>query len=159
MKYARLAMASFLLGVGLYGLPDLSRLIPANEVVVKEPSDELKKLVEPVERVVVTMTPEDRAWLRDIYINARRIVSTDGDMKQPSIPNTVVLRKVHITVLEYIWKGMAGNAPKKYPSLKSAIDSVVEGAIGLDPKELDDQTRDSAADVFGAIAWVASGRK
>jgi len=163
VNLVRVAAAGLLLGIGLHGLPDVSRIAllfeSKQEVRVTEPSDDLKKLVEPISKIVDTMTNLDKLWFRDVYINATRVVLADGEMKAPSITDTVVLRKVHITVLEFIWKGMADNAPKKYPHLKTEVDAALEAAIGLDPKPVDAEVRDAAGDVFNAIAWVANGGK
>jgi hypothetical protein len=164
VRLTRIAVAGLLLGVGLFGLPDVSKIkLPATSVVeevkIAEPSDKMKKLVEPIAKIVETMTELDRLWLRDTYLNARKIVLSDGEMKSPAIDDTILFRKVHMTALEFIWKGMADNAPKKYPTLKKEIDAAVEGAVPLDIAPFDDEKRESAGEVFDAIAWVANGGK
>lgn len=156
MKIVRLALAAALVAVAFGGvtLP----LPSAVTLSVKEPSESMKPQIKPVIRAVSEMNAIDRLWLQYIYVNAARIVEQDGESREPSMETTEGLRAVHLSVLAYIWRGLADNKPGKYPQLKDAIESAFNGVIGDDHREMTTELRRKAAELFEAIAWAGLGK-
>jgi hypothetical protein len=156
MKIARRALAAALFVFALGGLP-----LPGPSIAVlsvKEPTESMKSEIKPVARAVSSMSAIDRLWLQYIYQNAAKIVTQDGESSEPSMDTTDGLRAVHISVLAYIWRGLADNQPGKYPQLKDAIEAAFDGTIGDDRRVLTPELRAKAAELFEAIAWAGLGK-
>lgn len=157
----RLAAAAVLVLIGVFGIPDVSKFkpTPASDAVVDihEPSETMKKAVYAVGAATDGMSPIDRFWFSQTYMNAARMVEADGQVPEPSILSTDGIRQINKTALTFVWKGMAANAPGKYPKLKEAVDGVLDSVIGLDRKKVTPEVRDTAVELFEAIAWVGRG--
>lgn len=156
MKIARLALAALLVAFAIGGVP-----LPATSTAtlsVTEPSEPMKSQIRPVIKAVAEMNAIDRLWLQYIYTNAAKIVVEDGKSSEPSMETTDGLRAVHLSILAYIWKGLADNKPGKYPQLKDAIEAAFDEAIGDDRRALTPELREKAADLFEAIAWAGLGK-
>lgn len=153
----RNAVAVGLLLVAVCGTPSVPHF-SGTPAQTTEPSDSMKATIRPVLKVVQTMNAIDRLWLNHIYTNAADVVKIDGVIDPPVMTTTEGLRAVHVSILKFIWRGMADNQPGKYPGLKEAIDSVVTEAIGDTRKPLTPELRQKACEVFEAIAWAGLGR-
>lgn len=155
------AIAVALVFVAVAGVPRFesshdSTPVPVN---VKEPSAVMQNAVRPVVSAVSKMSMPDRLWLQYIYTNAARVVREDGlAASGPVIETTDGLRGVHIAILRFIWKGLADNAPGKYPSLRDAIESAFDEALGTSRRSLTPELRAKAAELFEAIAWAGLGK-
>ena len=145
-----------LVAVGLFGVPSVPQF--TSSVSVSEPSPQMKSVVAPVAKVVQRMNIADRLWLQYIYQNCARVVKADGIVDTPTIVTTEGLRAVHRAVLKYIWAGMAGNVPGKYEGLSKAIDEAVVSVIGEEQKQITDDLRAEAVELFDAIAWAGLGK-
>jgi len=118
----------------------------------------MKTAVQPVVRVVKDMSPLDRLWLQNVYLNCARVVAADGIVEEPTLTTTESLRAVHVAVLGFIWKGMANNSPGKYPGLSEAINGVLSEVIGEESQQLTTEKRQKAVDLYEAIAWAGLGK-
>ena len=156
MNIRRMTIASVLIGIGVFGIPELPKsFVPAHAVTdIREPSEGLKRIVAPAERIAADMAEIDKFWIRQIYMNAARAVEADGNIKSPTILTTDGAREVHKAVLAYVWKGMAQNSAGKYEGLQEAIEKAMVEAIGLDAKPLNQELRDKLVETFEAIAWA-----
>jgi hypothetical protein len=155
----RIVFGVLLAAVGLFGLPDMPSMSSSDPgVSVKEPSEAMKKVVSPVVRIVTKMNAIDRLWLQNIYTNAAKVVSADGIVEPPVISTTAGLRAIHVAILKFIWKGMAGNPPGQYEGLSDAIESAMDEVIGDDHRQLTPELRAKAAELFDAIAWAGLGK-
>ena len=154
----RSLVAAALLSVAFFGLPKLPTPRPAAVVSVVEPSEEMKNAVQPVVKVVSSMSAIDRLWLQGIYLNCARLVAADGIVGEQVVTTTEGLRAVHIAVLKFIWKGLAGNDPNKYPDLSEAIDESLNSVVSDKSQQLTPELRKKAVDLFTAIAWAGLGK-
>jgi hypothetical protein len=155
----RIVFAILLTAFGLFGLPDMPSMSSSTPgVSVKEPSEAMKKVVSPVVRIVTKMNAIDRLWLQNIYQNASKVVSADGIVEPPVISTTAGLRAIHVAILKFIWKGMAGNPPGQYEGLSDAIESAMDEVIGDEHRQLTPELRSKAAELFDAIAWAGLGK-
>lgn len=154
----RIAIAVLLAAFGIFGLPDVSGVFVSSPVVVKEPSDSMKSVVRPVVRAVSSMSAIDRLWLQGIYSNAAKVVAADGVVEPQVIVTTEGLRAIHVAILKFIWKGMAGNPPGQYEGLSEAIEGAMVETIGDDRRVLTPELRAKAVDLFDAIAWAGLGK-
>lgn len=157
MNIRQMTIASVLIAFGVFGIPELPKsIVPAHAVTdIREPSEELKRIVAPIARTSTEMAEIDKFWLRQIYMNAARGVEADGNIKSPTILTTDGARQVHKAVLAYVWKGMAQNSAGKYGDLQPAIEKAMAESIGLDTKPLTQELRDRLVETFEAIAWAA----
>ena len=156
MKIARLALAALLVAFAIGGVP-----LPGTSTAslsVTEPAESMKSEIKPVIKAVAEMSSIDRLWLQYIYQNAAKIVVEDGKSSEPSMETTDGLRAFHLSILAYIWRGLADNKPGKYPELKDAIEAVFDGTIGDDSRALTPELREKAAELFEAIAWAGLGK-
>lgn len=153
----RAVAAVALLAVALFGVPDVGGLFRPRARETKEPSDSMKNTIKPVVQVVARMSPIDRVWLNNIYVNAARVVTADGLVEPQTICTTESLRAVHVAILKYIWLGMANNKPGEYEGLSEAIDAAITDVIGDTRKPMTPELRRKAAEVFEAIAWAGLG--
>jgi hypothetical protein len=153
-KAVRNIVALLLVAFAVFGTPSLP--LPSPDVVVKEPSVEMKTQVRQVTKVASQMSAIDRMWLNYIYINAAKVVEADG--LDSVITTTEGLRAVHVGILKFIWKGMAGNPPEKYEGLRSAIEQVFVSTMGDDRRTLTPDLRRKACEMFDAIAWAGLGK-
>ncbi len=152
----RVIVSVVLLAVGVFGIPSIPTTVTT--ISVREPSSEMKTAVQPVVRVVKDMSPLDRLWLQNVYLNCARVVAADGIVDEPTVTTTSGLRAVHVAVLAFIWKGMANNAPGKYRGLSEAIDGVLAEVIGDESQQLTPEKRQKAVDLYEAIAWAGLGK-
>jgi hypothetical protein len=153
-KAVRNVVALLLVAFAVFGTPSLPLQSPAD--VVKEPSVEMKTQVRQVTKVASQMSAIDRLWLNYIYINATKVVEADG--VDSVITTTEGLRAVHVGILKFIWKGMAGNPPEKYEGLRSAIEQVFVSTMGDERRPLTPSLRLKACEMFDAIAWAGLGK-
>jgi hypothetical protein len=144
-----------LVAFAVFGAPSLPSPSPSL-FVVKEPSVEMKAQVREVAKVASQMSAIDRLWLNYIYTNAAKVVEADG--LDSVITTTEGLRAVHVGILKFIWKGMAGNPPGKYEGLSSSIEQVFVRTIGDDRRTLTADLRRRACEMFDAIAWAGLGK-
>lgn len=155
----RIAIAIVLAAVGVFGIPDMpsmSSSVPS--VAVKEPSEAMKLVVAPVVRVVRTMSPLDRLWLQEIYTKASDVVKADGIVDPPVITTTAGLRAIHLAILKFIWKGLAGNNAGEVQGLSDAIESAIVEVIGDEHRQMTPELRAKAVELFDAIAWAGLGK-
>jgi hypothetical protein len=160
VKRVKVIVAQLLAAYGVFGVPSLPsfsvRTQPAT--VVKEPSEAMKSTVKPVIRVVSKMSPIDRLWLQTIYSNAAKVVAADGVVEPQVIVTTEGLRAIHVAILKFIWRGMAGNPPGEYEGLSEAVDSAIAEVISDKQRPLTPELRAKAVEVFDAIAWAGLGK-
>lgn len=151
------AISLALLAFAMLGLP---RPRPTADALgtITEPSQDMKVAVRPVAKVVSSMSPIDRLWLQQIYINCARVVAADGIVEEPVVTTTDGLRAIHVAVLAFIWKGMADNSPEKYPGLATAIDEALNSVVSGDSRQLTPELRQKAVDIYTAIAWAGLGK-
>lgn len=155
----RIAIAIALAAYAIFGIPSsLPDVSPTVSYTVQEPSPAMKSQIQPLVRVVKDMSPIDRLWLQSIYINAAKVVADDADTKPPVVTTTEGLRAIHVSILKFIWKGMAGNTPGKYKSLEAAIEKIFSDTIGDVERTLTPDLRDKAEEMFNAIAWAGLGK-
>jgi hypothetical protein len=152
----RTVVSLALLAFALIGVPK-SRT-PDVLASISEPTQEMKAVVKPVAKVVQSMSITDRLWLQSIYMNCARVVAADGIVEEPVVTSTEGLRAVHVAVLAFIWKGMAGNSPEKYPGLATAIDEALNSVVSGDSRQLTPELRQKAVDIYTAIAWAGLGK-
>lgn len=158
MKIARIVAALLLAAVGAFGVPSLPKFGEGTSSVSREPSEAMKSAVKPVVRVVRNMSAIDRLWLQNIYGNAAKVVAADGIVEPPVIVTTEGLRAIHVAILKFIWRGMAGNPPGEYEGLSEAINGAVEEVLGDEQRSLTPDLRAKAVEVFDAIAWAGLGK-
>lgn len=151
---ARHVAGAVLLLVAIMGVPDVPRLSVRPQAT---PSDDMKKTVKPIAKVVAKMNAVDRVWLNSIYANAAKVVTTDGLVDPPLIVTTEGLRAIHVAILRFIWRGMADNKPGEYKGLSEAIDAAMSDVLGDVSRPLTPELRRKAAEVFEAIAWAGLG--
>jgi hypothetical protein len=154
----RFVLAAALVAFAFFGVPTLPKLRPEPATAVTEPSREMKNVVQPVVRIASTMNIVDRLWLQQIYLNTANVVEVDGDVGDPVVTTTEGLRAVHVAVLKFVWRGLAGNQPNKYDGLSKAIENAIESTIGGDNVPLTPESRSRAVEVFHAIAWAGLGK-
>lgn len=155
-RWIRVAAAVLLAAYAAFGVPDVR---PAGQPAsVSDPSREMKVQVQPVLSVVRNMSPIDRLWLQYIYSNAAKVVRADQVSEPAVVTSTEGLRAIHVAILKFIWKGMAGNPPGKYEKLSSAIEKVFADTIGDKQRELTPELREKACEMFDAIAWAGLGK-
>lgn len=154
----RVAVAVVLVAIGVFGIPDIRTAGRGPSVSVKEPSEAMKLVVAPVVRAVSRMNAVDRLWLQDIYTNASKVVTADGVVEPQVITTTSGLRAIHVAILKFIWKGMAGNPPGQYEGLSESIDAAMNEVIGDDHRQLTPELRAKASELFDAIAWAGLGK-
>lgn len=151
------ALAAYASGVRV-PLPAIPSLrVPETRVEIDEPSEELKMVVKPVVRVVREMSITDRLWLQTIYTSAAKVLRKDGLEASPVVDNTESLRKVHVSILSFVWKGLAENEPGKYVGLAEAISEAMTETIGREQRPMTPEIRERAAETFEAIAWAGLG--
>lgn len=160
----RMMAAAVLVSIGVFGLPDVSKLTtwhspPATDAVrdIREPSEPMKKIVYEVGVATEDMSPIDKFWFSQLYMNAARSIEADGSLKEPSVVTTDGIREVHKTALAFVWKGMAANSAGKYPKLQAAVEKALTEAIGDERKKVTPEIRDASVQVLEAIAWVGRG--
>lgn len=154
----RNGLAVLLLAFGAFGVPSAPSLKQVRPVSVREPSSEMKTAVQPVVKIVKDMSPLDRLWLQNVYLNCARVVAADGIVDEQVVTTTEGLRAVHFAVLKFIWKGMANNAPGKYRGLSEAIDGILSEVISDKSQQLTPEMRQRAVDLYEAIAWAGLGK-
>lgn len=147
-----------LLAFGVFGVPSAPTFNQVQSISIREPSSEMKNAVQPVVKIAKDMSPIDRLWLQNVYLNCARVVAADGIVEEPTVTTTDSLRAVHVAVLGFIWKGMANNSPGKYRGLSEAIDGVLSGVIGDESQQLTAEKRQKAVDLYEAIAWAGLGK-
>lgn len=155
----RVVLAVALAAYAVFGVPtSLPSMQGATFFAVQEPSQSMKQKIQPLVRVVKTMSIIDRLWLQSIYINAAKIVREDTDSNPPVVTTTEGLRAIHVSILKFIWKGMAGNPPGKYDELESVIEKLFTETVGDVERTLTPSMREKAAEMFDAIAWAGLGK-
>lgn len=151
--FAAVALVAF----AVFGVPEL-RTGSVTRTEIQEPSKTMRDVVLPVAKAARSMNAIDRLWLQGIYLNCARVVAADGMVSEPTMTTTDGLRAVHVAVLNYVWKGLAQNSPNKYPGLAEAIDSAINSVLSDDARPLTPELRDSAVEVYRAIAWAGLGK-
>jgi hypothetical protein len=151
-------VAVLLVALAVFGVPNVPSFERHQDSVV-EPTKEMKKTVQPVVKVVASMSAIDRLWLKHIYENAATVMDIDAEIGDPVVATTSGLRGFHVAILKFIWAGLAGNPPGKYEDLQEAIDTVMNEVIGDEHKSLTPEMRQKAAEVFRAIAWAGLGKE
>lgn len=156
-KTVRLAVAAALVAYAVLGTPRVSSFnVPG--VVESEPSQAMKSQVRQVAKIASQMNAIDRLWMQYIYTNASNVVEADGTKEPAVIVTTEGLRAVHVAILKFIWKGMAGNPPGKYEGLSDAIDSVFKATVGDTQRAMTPDMRRKVCEMFDAIAWAGLGK-
>jgi len=124
-------------------------VVPDTEVVLDEPSEELKELVLPIRGVITDK--KDAIKTANFFLAFADVVSRDKDV----ITSTSTLREGFVRAEKLMLQGteMVG----KYPGFGLKKDAILAEAIGLDKVELDDEKRARAVAVLRAIAWAVGG--
>jgi len=144
-----------LLAVAMYGLPPAKKTPQPSDSAI--PSDKMRLVMAPILRVVSQMSIVDRLWLREIYLNTAIVVESDAVTTDPICVTTRGARALHVAVLNFVWKGLAGNAPGKYPRLGDAIDHAFETTVGDTERVLTPELRESLVELYRSIAWAGLG--
>lgn len=153
----RSVLAVLLVAYAVFGVPSGSIGVSV-PVLVVEPSQEMKTQVRQVTKVASGMSAVDRLWLKYIYTNASNVVAADGTKEPPVVTTTEGLRAIHVSILKFIWKGMAGNPPGKYEGLSESIEAVFRETVGDTQRTLTPELRRKACEMFDAIAWAGLGK-
>lgn len=151
----RYVIAAILLLVAVFGLPSLR---PAKVNPAPPLSVDMREAVRPLLPVVAKMTAIDRFWMQEAYLNAARIVRADLTVAEPAITTTGKARAVHVTVLDFVWRGLAGNQPGKYPDMSTAIESAFVSVVGDKERPMTPELTEKLAALFEAIAWAGLGK-
>jgi hypothetical protein len=136
---------------------DWRSLVPAIPSVVV-PAIDVAGLTPPERTLWQTaarLTTEDRATIRDFYSGLARAVAADP-VQEPAIPDTPSLRRAHRAGLLFVWSGLAGNQPGKYPGLSDALEGMLTASIGQEEVPLNPAIRQSAVDCFNKVAAICT---
>jgi hypothetical protein len=150
----RYVLAVALVVLALFGVPSSG----PNLIPVEEPLAKMRERVVPVVRAVQPMSITDRLWLQTIFLNTAKVIEADGLVSPSVIETTDTLRRLHRSVLTFVWRGMAGNEAGKYAGLQSAIDSAIDDATGGTAKPVTPELRRELVDTYRAIAWAGLGK-
>lgn len=152
MRWVRLAVAGILIAYasGVVRMPQ-----PQEPVV--QPLTEMQMSAKTLRDIMSTVPMTDRLWVKTIYTSAAKVTRADGEEESPEIQTTESLRDVHIAILKFVWKHLAGNEPGKYAGLADAVSTVITHAVGTDNRPLTPELREKAAEAFDAIAWAGLG--
>jgi hypothetical protein len=97
------------------------------------------------------MTGDDRRALSDCYeILSRGLRANPLD--EPVIETTADLLRVHRAALLFVWRGVLGGRPDKYPGLREQLEGVVNGAVGTADVPLSAGIQQTVATAFEDIS-------
>ena len=150
----RYVIAAILLLVAVLGIPSRKTA----QVDVPTPPVDMQEVIKPLLPVVAKMSVIDRFWMQEAYTNAARIVRADRTVAEPAITTTGKARAVHVTVLDFVWRGLAGNQPGKYPDMSAAIESAFVSVVGDKERIMTPELSEKLAALFDAIAWAGLGK-
>lgn len=98
-----------------------------------------------------SMTKEDRDALSQAYdILSRAVAANPADA--PVMPSTAAVHDAHRAAILFVWRGVLGNEPGKYPGLREELEGLVNRAVGTADVPLNPTIQRDAATVFGDIA-------
>lgn len=115
------------------------------------PSAAMLAWAEPLRPILPAMTPKDRAFLSSLYDAMGFVMARDGARDQAIISTTDKFAEFHAGTLRL---AVDRQDVGKYPGLGEAIDQSFIGAIGVDPKGLDAETRARVVAACGVLSWV-----
>lgn len=142
---------------GKIPLPDLPTLPDAapSVIVVEEPSDELRRLVEPVRVALSAASPRDRAIWAEVWVKSGIVVSADAVQATPILPDVRSLRAFQIVALDVAWRRIGGIAAGRYPGLREGTEAAFADVLGVDDVAVDAGLRDRYVALSRALAWAA----
>lgn len=97
------------------------------------------------------MTAEERAALSDCYAILERAVAANP-LDEPVIESTAALMAAHRAGLLFVWRGVLGGKPDKYPGLREELEGIVNSAVGTSDVPLNAGIQRAAAAAFGDIS-------
>lgn len=124
-------------------------------IVVEEPSDELRRLVEPVRVALSAASPRDRAIWAETWVKSGVVVSADNVQATPILPDVRSLRAFQVVALDVAWRRIGGIAAGRYPGLREGTEAAFAEVLGVDDVAVDSGLRERYVALSRALAWAA----
>lgn len=93
----------------------------------------------------------DRDTLGKFYAGFARAVAADP-LDEPVLRQTEDVRRAHRAALLFLWRGMAGNQPDKYPGLSDGLSAVLSEALGAGDVPLNPTIRKATEECFTKVS-------
>lgn len=132
----------------------LAALVPAS--VTPQPPldvDHLDDSYKAFWQSIASLTPQQRAALRDFYSGLARSLRSDPP-SEPVLTTTTSVRTAHRAGLLFLWKGSLDSTSN--PSLQSSIEGVLDSVLGRESVPLNPNLRQKSADGFDQMARLCA---
>lgn len=101
------------------------------------------------------VTSADRQTLSTFYRGLGRAVAADP-LAEPVLQTTETVRRAHRAGLLFVWRGLAGNQPDKYPGLSNALSAVLSEALGAGDVPLNPTIRKATEECFNKVGALCA---
>lgn len=110
-----------------------------------------------LEQVLSGMLISDRLWIKSIYESTRDVVKADGLVDDPTIVTLGDWMKIHRSIQNFIWSGLATVCPLIYPDLIAAIDREIALSLESCDGVVTPDVRRKLVATLDRIAWTGLG--
>lgn len=154
---SRLIAAALILASawGVVPMPTLPAVPVVAVIEVEEPSDELRRLVEPVRLALANGSPRDRAVWAEVWVKCGVVVAADAVHSAPVMPDVRSLRAFQVVALDIAWRRINGVAVGRYPGLREGTEAAFAEVLGMDDVSVDAALRGRYVALVRALAWAA----
>lgn len=126
---------------------------PVVPVVVPVEPQALTPALRAVAQIARQMERSDAQTLGEFYAGLSRSIAGDP-AKEPVLPDTAALRRAHRAGLLFVWRGVAGNPPNKYPGLSDALEGALTESIGMADVPLNPAMRQASTELFQKVSSI-----
>jgi len=140
---------------GKIPLPEIPVVPDAQVIEVEDPSDELKRLVDPVKVALSSASLRDRAIWAEVWVKSGIVVAADNVHATPILPDVRSLRAFQIVALDVAWRRIGGINAGRYPGLKDGTEAAFADVLGMDDVAVDASLRERYVALVRALAWAA----
>jgi hypothetical protein len=141
---------------GQIPLPSLPGVIDVPAIVVPEPSPAMKTLAEPVAKALAGLPADKRRLWAATWAKAALVVEAESGTTVAVFSDTPALRLFTTIALDVAWRRLGDMPPGSVDGLRTAVETAMRSALGLDAVPVTPQMRASYAEVARAIAWAGT---
>jgi hypothetical protein len=141
---------------GQIPLPSLPGVIDVPAVVVPEPSPAMQSLAKPVAKALAGLPADKRALWAATWAKAALVVEAESGTTVAVFSDTPALRLFTTIALDVAWRRLGDMPPGSVDGLRTAVETAMRSALGLDAVPVTPQMRASYAEVARAIAWAGT---
>ena len=141
---------------GVVPMPSLPGVIDVPAVVVPEPSPAMQTLAEPVAHALAGLPANKRALWAATWAKAALVVESEGGTTVAVFTDTPALRLFTTVALDIAWRRLGDIPSGSVEGLRTAVETAMRSALGLDAVPVTPQMRASYAEVARAIAWAGT---